>query len=314
MRRIVGRCLGVLALCAFLLAPAFPSDAQQGAALRVVTTTTQVTDLVKVLSAGVEDRIQLDGLMGPGVDPHLFVASAGNVGLLSRADVIFYNGLDLEGKLDQVFEQMNALGIPTVPVTDALDESQLIENADFAFNFDPHIWFDARQWQTVTAFMRDQLIGLLPRAEATIAANAADYLDALDALHAYVRDQAGRLPEPQRVLITSHDAFNYFGRAYGFEVRGIQGASTTSEASVADIQALADFIVAREIRAIFPESSVSPQTIRALHEAVRDRGFQVSVGDEIFSDAMGDPGTPEGTYLGMMRHNIDTIVGGLRGA
>jgi len=312
MRRITGRCLIALAVFALLVAPAAPSDAQQP--LRIVTTTTQVTDLVKVLAAGVEDRLQLDSLMGPGVDPHLFVASAGNVGLLSSADVIFYNGLDLEGKLDQVFEQMNALGIPTVPVTGALDESQLIENADFAFNFDPHIWFDARQWQTVTAFMRDQLIGFLPEVEAAIAANAADYMDELEAVHAYVRDQANRLPEPQRVLITSHDAFNYFGRAYGFEVRGTQGASTTSEASVADIQSLADFIVEREIRAVFPESSVSPQTIQALREAVRDRGFEVSVGDEIFSDAMGDPRTPEGTYLGMMRHNIDTIVGELLGA
>ncbi len=289
------------------------SHADQASPFRIVATTTQVSDLTRVLTAGIDQPIEVESLMGPGVDPHLFVASAGDVALLSQADVIFYNGLDLEGKLDQVFEQMNRIGIPTIPATDAMDEDLLLQNADFAFNYDPHIWFDARQWQAVTAFLRDQLIGFLPAAEAAITANAADYLNELDVVHRYVLDQAERLTEIQRVLITSHDAFNYFGRAYGFEVRGIQGASTTSEASVADIQALADFIVEREIRAIFSESSVSSQTVNALREAVRDREFEVTVGEEIYSDAMGDPDTAEGTYLGMLRHNIDAIVTALLG-
>jgi manganese/zinc/iron transport system substrate-binding protein len=275
--------------------------------LRVVTTTGMVSDIVENVGGG---RVEVEGLMGPGVDPHLYKATEGDVIRLADADVVFYNGLHLEAKLAEVFERMGGQ-VRTVAVTDGTPRSQLIASAAFGAAYDPHVWFDVRLWMDAAREARDALAALDPAHEAEYEANAERYLADLAELDRYVRQRAKEVPRERRVIITAHDAFNYFGRAYGYEVRGLQGISTVTEAGTGDIQDLADFIVERRIPSIFVESSVSPRTIQAVEEAVRARGFDVGIGGSLFSDAMGDPGTPAGTYVGMVRHNVDTIVGGL---
>lgn len=284
-------------------APADVSDRQ----IRVVATTGMVKDLVEQVGG---DRVRVIGLMGPGVDPHLYKASERDVTRLAEADIVFYTGLHLEGKMVEVFERMEGR-VKTVAVTDSIDRSLLLAPPEFAGAYDPHIWFDVRLWMKAVEPVRDALAEMDPEHAALYEANAQRYLEELADLDAYVRAQAERVPPSQRVLITAHDAFNYFGRAYGFEVRGLQGISTATEAGTADVQALARFIAERQIPAIFVESSVPPRTIEAVQAAVRARGFDVAIGGELFSDSLGNPGTLEGTYVGMVRHNIDTIVGAL---
>ncbi len=278
--------------------------------IRAVATTGMITDIVQNVGG---ERVDVTGLMGPGVDPHLYKATESNVMTLQNADIIFYNGLHLEAQLTGIFERMNDSGIRTVAVTDGVDRSLLMAPPEFAGNYDPHVWFDVSMWMSAVETVRDALAELDPEHAATYNDNAAAFLVELEALHAYVQEQAARVPAEQRVLVTAHDAFNYFGRAYGFEVRGLQGISTESEAGTADVQQLADFIADRQIPAIFVESSVPQRSIEAVQAAVQSRGFSVEIGGQLFSDAMGNPGTPEGTYLGMVRHNIDTIVGALLG-
>ncbi|MDQ4081573.1 MAG: zinc ABC transporter substrate-binding protein, partial [Actinomycetota bacterium] len=252
------------------------------------------------------------GLMGPGVDPHLYKARAGDVRRIAEADVVFYNGLHLEAKMADVFERMGGR-VLTVPVGDAVPRASRLAPADFSAAYDPHVWFDVRLWMLAGERVRDTLVELDPAHASIYRANARRYLRELAELDRYVRSEAARVPREQRVLITAHDAFKYFGRAYGFDVRGLQGISTATESGARDIQRLADFIAERRIRAVFVESSVSPRAIEAVQEAVEARGFDVQIGGQLYSDAMGDPGTPEGTYVGMVRHNIDTIVAGLVG-
>jgi manganese/zinc/iron transport system substrate-binding protein len=256
-------------------------------------------------------RVEVTALMGPGIDPHLYKASEGDVTTLTGADVIFYNGLDLEAKMGDVFGKMRG-AVATVAVTRGIDESILLAPPEFEGAYDPHVWFDVSMWIETVGQVAGALEDLDPSNAETYRANAASYIRGLEELDEYVHSQADRVPEERRVLITAHDAFNYFGRAYGFEVRGLQGVSTAAEAGTADVGGLADFIVDREIPAIFVESSVSPRFIEAVKAAVDARGERVDVGGQLFSDAMGDPGTPEGTYLGMVRHNIETIVEALR--
>ena len=197
-------------------------------------------------------------------------------------------------------------------MTDYIDRDLLFTPEQFEGNYDPHVWFDVTLWMSATERVRDALIEMDPTHAETYRANAADYLNQLAELDDYVKTQAASLPADQRVIITAHDAFNYFSRAYGFEVRGLQGISTASEAGTADVQGLAKFIVERKIPAIFIESSVPVRNVEAVQEAVRAQGWDVQIGGELFSDAMGTPGTPEGTYSGMVKHNIDTIVSALK--
>lgn len=277
--------------------------------VRAVATVGMITDIVRNVGG---DRVEAVGLMGPGVDPHLYKASEGDVLRLGRADVIFYNGLHLEAKMGEVLEKMGGRAA-VVAVSDGIDRAELLKPAEFEGQYDPHVWFDVTFWMKATEQVRDALIELDPSNAATYQANAAAYLKELQALHEHVLAQAQRVPPEQRVVITAHDAFNYFGRAYGFEVSGLQGVSTAAEAGTADVRELADFIVTRQIPAIFIESSVPVRNVEALQAAAEAQGFSVSIGGELFSDAMGDAGTPEGTYIGMVRHNIDTIVGALLG-
>ncbi|NBC15893.1 MAG: zinc ABC transporter solute-binding protein [Bacteroidetes bacterium] len=285
------------------------ADPDDGQALRVVATTNIIGDLVRQVAG---DRVHLTTLMGPGVDPHLFKASEGDVRRMAEADLILYNGLHLEGKMTEVFAQMQQRQIATAALAeDALPDSVLIPSADYASNYDPHVWFDVGLWSQVARHVGEVLARADTAHADTYRTNARAYAQRLDSLDQYVRAQMQRVPVDQRVLITSHDAFSYLGRAYAIEVRGLQGISTTSEAGAADVQALARFVADRQIPALFVETSVSPRGIQAVQEAVRAQGFQVRVGGTLYGDALGDRGTPEGTYVGAVRHNIDTIVSGL---
>ena len=277
--------------------------------IAVVTTIGMIADAAERVGG---ERVSVDGLMGPGIDPHLYKASEGDLRRLERADLILYAGLHLEAKMADVLERI-ADQRPTQAVTETIPRSQLLSPAQFQGQYDPHVWFDVRLWMRAVEQIRDTLTELDPESGELYRANAAAYLTELEELDRYVREQVARVPRERRVVITAHDAFGYFGEAYGFDVRGLQGISTASEAGAGDVQALADFIAERRIPAIFVESSVSPRTISAVREAVRSRGFEVEVGGSLFSDAMGDEGTPEGTYIGMVRHNVDTIVAGLLG-
>ena len=277
--------------------------------LNIVTTIGMITDIVQRVGG---EHVSVQGLLGPGTDPHLYVASASDVDRLQEADIIFYNGLFLEAQMESILEQIGERK-PVVAVTSGIDPARLLASPVYADEFDPHVWFDVTLWQEAVTTVAATLSEQDPAHAADYQANATALNAELDELHAYVIAQAGRVPEDKRVLITAHDAFNYFGRAYGFEVLGLQGISTASEASTADVQQLADYIADNEIPAIFVESSVPVRTIEAVQAAVRDRGHEVAIGGQLFSDAMGDAGTPEGTYAGMVRHNIDTIVGALLG-
>jgi manganese/zinc/iron transport system substrate-binding protein len=277
--------------------------------INIVATTGMIADAAQVVGG---PKVEVAGLMGPGVDPHLYKASAGDVALLSKADLIFYNGLHLEGKMSEIFEQMNKRGIDTVAVTDGIDRSMLLTPPEFKGNYDPHVWFDVSLWMKVVGTIRDNLIQKDPENADLYRANTERYLADLSELNQYVKTTTRTLPEDKMVLITAHDAFNYFGKGYGYEVRGLQGISTESEAGTADVQELAAFIVERKIPAVFVESSVPPKYIEAVQAAARAKGFNVEVGGELFSDAMGNPGTPEENYIGMVRHNINTIVNALR--
>lgn len=271
----------------------------------IVTTTTMLTDLAQVIGGG---YVTVEGLMGAGIDPHLYKPSAGDVNKMSKARLIIYNGLHLEGKMGDVFTQMRKAGVATLAVGEAIDRSRLLESEEFDGNYDPHIWFDVENWLLAVEKVKAALSALDPDHKQQFEENAAAYIHKLNALHSYVRTQAKRVPEQSRILITAHDAFNYFGRAYGFTVKGLQGISTAAEAGTADVRDLADFIAQNKIAAIFVETSVPKKTIEALQEAVKARGFQVQIGGELFSDSLGEPGTPTGTYTGMVEHNINTIV------
>lgn len=297
---------------ALFLAACGQSAGQSGADIserqvRVVSTIGMITDVAENVGG---ERVSVTGLMGPGVDPHLYKASEGDVSRLTEADLILYNGLHLEAKMGEVLEQMSGQ-TNTAQVTGGIDESLLLSPPEFEGAHDPHVWFDVTLWMRAVEAVRDALIEVDPGSADLYRANARGYLAELEELQAYVAEQTARVPEQQRVVITAHDAFNYFGQAYGFEVRGLQGISTATEAGTGDVQALADFIAENEIPAIFVESSVPVRNIEAVQAAVKAKGFEVGIGGELFSDAMGDRGTEEGTYIGMVRHNVDTIVGAL---
>ncbi|MBA3889963.1 MAG: zinc ABC transporter substrate-binding protein [Gemmatimonadaceae bacterium] len=256
------------------------------------------------------ERVMVEGLMGPGIDPHLYRASAGDVRKLSNADIVFYNGLHLEAAMGDVLEQMRGR-IQTVAVTDSIDRGTLLAPPEFAGAYDPHLWFDVSLWMQAVEQVERALSARDSAGAATYRANSRAYLAQLDSLHRWVQARTQEVPAERRVLVTAHDAFNYFGRAYAFEVKGLQGISTVSEAGTADVQRLADLIVERRIPAIFIETSIPRRTIAAVQLAARSRGFQPRIGSPLFSDAMGDAGTPEGTYIGMVRHNVNSIVDAL---
>ena len=295
----------------FLIATLFScnKDNSKNGKLNVVTTTTLLTDLVSNIGG---DAINIQGLMGSGVDPHLYKASEGDVTKLTTADIIFYGGLHLEGKLVEVFEKMQRQNIKTIPVSDALDKKTLIGSEYFASNYDPHIWFDVHNWELITTFVVEKLSEADPENKALFEENGKNYLEKLKVLNEEVKATIQTLPKEKRILVTAHDAFNYFGQAYDFEVVGLQGLSTATEAGVQDVQNLATFIIDKKVKAIFVETSVPKRTIEALQAAVNSKNHKVEIGGTLYSDALGNPGTVEGTYIGMFKYNVNTIVNALK--
>ena len=276
---------------------------------RIVTTTSMITDLVQHIGG---DKVDVQGLMGAGVDPHLYKASEGDVSKLSNADMIVYNGLHLEGKLVEVFENMERQQINTVAIADALDKKELISSALFASNYDPHIWFNVEYWKQITVYLANKLSEAQPEHKAYFMANAEKYVKELEQLKVELDAEIATLPVDKRRLVTAHDAFNYFGKAFEFDVVGLQGLSTATEAGVQDVQKTASYIIEHKVKAVFIESSVPRRTIEALQAAVNSKNHNVVIGGTLFSDALGDPGKPEGTYIGMLKFNVHTIVAALK--
>lgn len=279
--------------------------------LIVVCTIGMIGDIAREVAG---DRAQVSMLMGEGVDPHLYKPTRTDIGRLMAADVVFYNGLLLEGKMSDALIRAASAGRKVYPVTELLDERYLLEPEEFAGHFDPHVWMDPLAWRSAVEVVRDRLSDADAQGAETYKANAAAYIQSLDALDQYCREALARVPEDQRVLVTAHDAFNYFGRRFGFEVVGIQGISTESEAGVRDIERIVEMLVSRKIRAVFVESTVSERNVKALIAGAAARGHVVAIGGELYSDAMGAPDTYEGTYIGMIDHNVTTIARALGGA
>ena len=277
--------------------------------LSVVATTGMIADTAARVAG---DTAVVVGLMGPGVDPHLYKAGEADVRKLTGADLVLYNGLYLEGKMGDVLVKM-ARHKPVVAVSEAVPETDLREPPELQGHYDPHLWFDVSLWAQTLGPIADALIEIAPEHEVTIRANAEKARAELAALDTWAQAQIDTLPAERRILITAHDAFGYFGRRYGLEVIGIQGISTLAEAGLQDVERVVDLIVERRVPALFVESSVPRRTVEAVQAACASRGHEVVIGGELFSDAMGAAGTPEGTYEGMVRHNVQTIVDGLSG-
>jgi manganese/zinc/iron transport system substrate-binding protein len=275
---------------------------------KVTTTTGMVADIVKQVGG---DHVEVTQLMGSGVDPHLYKASEGDIKRINDADIIFYSGLHLEGKMVEIFEKIGAKK-PVKAVTARLTKEQLLADPAAPNSPDPHVWFDVSLWMKAVEQVRDDLAAFDPAHKDTYTVNAEKYLKELKALDEYARNQLATIPKERRVLVTAHDAFHYFGRAYDVEVMGLQGISTASEYGLKDVQGLVDTLVSRQIKAVFVESSVPKRSIEAVVQGAAAKNHTVIIGGELFSDAMGAPGTPEGTYIGMVKHNVDTIVKALQ--
>ncbi|TWU46060.1 Periplasmic zinc-binding protein TroA precursor [Novipirellula aureliae] len=278
--------------------------------IAVTTTVGMVADLVRTVGG---DRVEVTQICGPGVDPHLYKATRDDVQTMMTADVIFYSGLMLEGKMTDTLVKM-ARGKPVVAITEALDENTLLEPSELSGHYDPHVWMDVSAWSKCVEVIADELSAIDPPSEAAYRERAETLRRELAKLHEYGKRVIATIPEGSRVLVTSHDAFNYFGRAYGLEVMGVQGISTESEAGLQRINELVDLLVNKKVKAVFVESSVPRKNIDSLVEGARSRGHEVVVGDkELFSDAMGAAGTYEGTYIGMLDHNFTLVARGLGG-
>lgn len=287
-----------------------PASARRGdAPLAVLATTAMIGDLAREIGSR---RIVLHVMMGPGVDPHLYRATREDMARMLRADVILYNGLLLEGKLADALVRVARAGRHVLAVTEQLPEDDLLQVSDGVF--DPHVWMDPTLWSKAAEMVAAALIREDPPGEQEYRANLASLQGRLAALDTYASSAIATIPKERRVLVTAHDAFGYFGRRYGLEVEGIQGLSTESEAGVRRINELAAMIAARGVPAVFVESSVPDRNVRALIEAAAARGQRVAIGGTLFSDSMGDPGSYEGTYIGMMDHNVTTIVRALGGS
>lgn len=289
-------------------APAVKIDAKEDK-LNIVATTTMLADLSKVIGG---NRVKVDGLMGAGIDPHLYQASAGDVSLMHKADVVVYNGLHLEGKMGEIFENLSSQGSFVICIEDGIDKSKLLVSEDNSSVHDPHIWFDVSLWKDAAQTVAKGLSQADPEGKSYYEANLDTYIKELDKTNAYILERANELSKENRVLVTAHDAFQYFGKAYGFEVYGLQGISTDAEAGTADVSELANFIAKRQVKAIFVESSVPPKTIEALQAAVKAKGFNVSIGGELYSDSLGDAASKADTYILTVKANIDTIVDALK--
>ncbi|WP_181702931.1 metal ABC transporter solute-binding protein, Zn/Mn family [Chthonobacter albigriseus] len=301
---------GAAAAAGLMLAlPQHTSNAQSGK-LQVVATTGMIADAARRIGG---DAVEVTALMGSGVDPHSYRQTRTDIVAMTRADVVLWHGLYLEAQMEEFLLKLRKRQL-VVPVADALPRDRLLAHEDYQDRFDPHVWMDPDLWSGVVPVVRDALAEARPENRAVFEANAASVLRDFAEVSAYAKGVLGSVPAEKRILLTAHDAFNYFGRAYGYEVLGIQGISTESEAGLNRIEDLVDLIVERDVGAIFVESSVSDRNIRALIEGAAARGHKVVVGGELFSDAMGADGTYEGSYVGMIDHNATTIARALGGS
>ncbi|WP_454085888.1 metal ABC transporter solute-binding protein, Zn/Mn family [Georgenia sp. Marseille-Q6866] len=306
-RNRVALAAGLVLLAAACAGPAGGADDGR---VDVTVTTTHAADLLRAVGGA---HVEVTALMGPGVDPHLYRASQGDVRALVEADLVVYHGLFLEGRMEEVLEA-GALE-RVLALTDTLPRAQLLASADHADQHDPHVWFDPELWVQVVDPVVAELSEIAPEHAADFAAGGRAYVEEALAAHAEATELLAAVPERRRLLVTSHDAFGYLGRAYGLEVRGVQGLSTEDEAGVADVRGLVDLLVERQVPALFTESSVSPASIEAVREAAADRGWQVHLPERgLYSDALGAPGTPTGSYAGMLLANAETIATALGGS
>jgi manganese/zinc/iron transport system substrate-binding protein len=301
--------LGFLAISVLGFAACSPSktDGPPSGKVRIVATTGLVADLARRVGG---DAVVVTALMGPGVDPHLYKASEGDVRRLSEADLILYNGLHLEGKMGDILEKM-ARTRPVVAIGTAIPEATLRRPSEFEGLPDPHVWFDVSLWAECVGPIAEALATLRPKETAAFQARAETTKKELLALDAWVQEKMATLPPERRVVVTAHDAFGYFGRRYGVEVFGIQGISTLSEAGLKDVERIVDLVAERRVPAIFVESSVPRRTVEAVQAGVRSRGHEVAIGGQLYSDSLGGAETPQGTYDGMVRANVDTLVAAL---
>ncbi len=286
------------------------SDRDPSQPYKIVTTCCMVTDIVRQVAG---EHAEVVGLMNEGVDPHLYKPTRDDMNTLFVADIVFYVGLMLEGRMTDAFVKVGRANIPVFPVTEGLDTAQLHEPPEFSGHYDPHVWMDVSMWSECVEFVADKLADFDPAHANDYRANAKTYRAKLAELHEYTKTAIATIPESSRVLITAHDAFGYFSTAYDIPVKALQGITTEAEASVDDVNQLVSFLVERKIQAIFVESSVNQEGIKALLEGCESRGHKVVIGGELFSDAMGAAGSYTGTYLGMMDHNATTITRALGG-
>jgi manganese/zinc/iron transport system substrate-binding protein len=302
-RRQIIKLFGLLPLISACAIPGI-ADAQ-----KILSTTSQIGDIVTQL---IGDAVAHSSLIRTGLDPHTYKATQSDLLRFQEARLILSNGLNLEASLARVLTQMPS-PIRVASLADAFRPSELLGSVH-GNEFDPHIWFDTQLWRKAVAFVAEAISTTYVQLQPGMAERLQDYDGALVALTSELRTEIDQIPPDRRVLITAHDAFGYFGRAYGFDVLGVQGLSTATEAGIQNMSRLADVIVTRNVPAVFVESTVSPRTIEALQAAVSDRGGRVNVGGELYSDSLGDPNTDAATYIGMMRHNVKTIVAALQGA
>jgi manganese/zinc/iron transport system substrate-binding protein len=287
-------------------APATETPSAEKDTIHVVTTIAQIAEPIGAIGG---DRVTVDSLMGPGVDPHVYKATQGDIEKLSNADIVFYNGLHLEGNMIEIFEQIGK-DKPVSAIAESIPEDKLL--SDETGQFDPHVWFDIDLWKEALSAATEELKKLSPDDAEYFETKKTDYFSKLDALKQEAAEKLSAIPAEKRVLVTAHDAFGYFGRMYEIKVVGLQGLSTEDEVGISDIQSTIDLLLEHQIPAIFVESSVNQDSIKAVIEGAASAGLDVKLGGELFSDAMGDAGTEEGTYLGMYRHNIETIYQALK--
>lgn len=299
-----------LSLSLFLLNCSDKKTAESDGTILIAATTGMIADVVRNIA---HDKASVKGIIGEGVDPHLYKPTSVDIKALQAADLIFYNGMKLEGKMGDVLNRIGKTGKKVTAVTDEIAKQTDYAIASDESHLDPHVWMDVRGWISAVDVVAKALSEYDPDNKAFYDNNADFYAAELADLNGYALDSIESIPENQRVLVTAHDAFSYMARAYGLEVRGIQGLSTESEAGVKDIENLVDFLVERKIPAVFVESSVSDKNIKALIEGASARGHSVSIGGTLFSDAMGPEGQYTGTYIGMIDHNVTTITRALGG-
>jgi len=301
-------CFCLLALTAVLLTGCKVSNEKDGKTIKIVCSTSIIRDCVQEI---VGDSIEVKSLMGPGIDPHGYNPRPSDVSLLNNATVVIYNGLHLEGKMAELFEQLGKRKT-VLSVASGISKKDLIITDPTAGTVDPHIWFDTDAWLSGLEEVTNDLCRKYPEHAQQFKANFKRFSGEVKALRISLKEQLKAVPDEQRVLITSHDAFHYFGRSFGVEVRALQGISTTQEPGVRDVVNLVSFIVDHRIKALFVEHSVSPKAIRTVMESCEKRGHHVRIGGTLYSDALGSPGSPGGTYTRMLQHNVSVIIKGLK--